>query len=87
MLIGVDFGVCTILHHVETLLWEDHLKRINGNAPWPVFDLGRMGQKLENLGLVRIGRIGAAAARLTSARTLVDAALRLLIEEGSDRYQ
>ena len=85
MFIGVDFSVCTMLHHVQVIFWEDYLQKIDRNAPWPTFDFGRMGKKLEALGLVRFGKIAAATARLISARALVDTAIRLLREESCGR--
>lgn len=86
MFIGVDFGCCTMLHHVQVLLLENYLRKTDSNAPWPTFDFGRMGKKLEGLGLVRIGKIGEAVTRLISSRSLVDTAIRVLREEGYDRY-
>ncbi len=87
MFIGVDFGCCTMLHHVQVLLLENYLRKTDSNASWPPFDFGRMGKKLEDLGLVRIGNIGGAVTRLTSSRSLVDTAIRILREEDSDRYR
>lgn len=87
MFIGVDFGCCTMLHHVQVLLLENYLRKTDNNVPWPAFDFGRMGKKLEDLGLVKIGKIGGAVTRLISSRSLVDTAIRVLREEGYDRYR
>ncbi len=87
MFIGVDFGCCTMLHHVQVLLLENYLRKTDSNASWPTFDFRRMGNRLEDLGIVRIGKIGGAVTRLISSRSLVDTAIRVLREEGYDRYQ
>jgi aminoglycoside 3-N-acetyltransferase len=83
MFIGVDFAFCTMLHHVQVLLLEKHLRKTDPHAPWPNFDFRRMGQRFEELGLVKIGKIGDAVTRLISTRSLVDTAIRILREEGS----
>jgi len=78
MLIGVDFHSCTMLHHVQVVFLENYLRKTDGHAPWPTFDFRQMGQKLENLGIVRIGKIGGAVTRLMSCRSLVDTAASVL---------
>jgi aminoglycoside 3-N-acetyltransferase len=78
MFIGIDMRFCTMLHHVEVILLEDHLWKIYRSTPWPDFDFGQLGRKLEDLGLVRVGKIGEADTRLISSRILVDSAIRLL---------
>ena len=85
MFIGVDFGCCTMLHHVQVLLLENYLRKTDSNASWPTFDFLQMGNKLEALGIVRIGNIGGAVTRLISSRSLVDTAIRVLREEGIGR--
>ncbi|MBU0715870.1 MAG: AAC(3) family N-acetyltransferase [Verrucomicrobia bacterium] len=78
MLIGVDFNSCTMLHHVQMVLLEKYLRKIDGNAPWPIFDFRQIGRKLEALGIVRFGKIGCAVTRLMSCRSLVDMAIKVL---------
>ena len=80
LLIGVDFGCCTMLHHVQVVFLERHLKSIDRNASWPTFSFPQMGTALEDRGLVRLGRIGNAPTRQIGSRMLVDAALEILIE-------
>jgi aminoglycoside 3-N-acetyltransferase len=84
LLIGVDFSVCTLLHHVQVLLLEHHARAIGGNTAWPDLDFNRMGAKLEALGLVRIGRIGQAPCRCIGCRCLVDTSIRLFTQEAAE---
>ncbi len=74
MFIGVDFNVCTILHHVQVLLLLD----AGPAAAWPKFNFRALGQKLDEAGLVRRGRLGQADTQWMSCRALVDNALRML---------
>ena len=78
MLIGVDFHSCTMLHHVQVVFWENYLKKIDDHAPWPKIDFIQVGQKLEDLGIIQIGKIGNAVTKLMSSRSLVDTAVSVL---------
>jgi len=78
MLIGVDFNSCTMLHHVQVVLLEKYLRKTNSHAPWPAFDFRQIGRRLEDLGIVKIGKIGDAVTKLMSCRSLVDTALSVL---------
>jgi aminoglycoside 3-N-acetyltransferase len=46
---------------------------------WPNYNFQRMGQHLESLGLVRLGKIGSATLRAIYARDMVDTILATLI--------
>ena len=74
MFLGVDFNVCTIFHHVQTLL----LAEAAPGALWPKFNFLELGHAIESEGLVRTGKIGAAPAKWIKAGKLVDAALNIL---------
>lgn len=80
LLIGVDFDSCTLLHHVQVAFLEQHLKNVDRHASWPTFSFPEMGRALEARGLVRIGHIGRATARLIGSRSLVDTALEILLQ-------
>ena len=80
LMIGVDFECCTMLHHVQVVFLERHLKRLDPNAAWPVFGFPQMGKTLEDRRLVRFGRIGKAAVRMMGSRILVDSAIEILTE-------
>lgn len=84
MFLGVDFDVCTMFHYVQAVLLEDYLKKIDKKAQWPEFNFKRMGRKLEELGLVKFGKIGEATTRLIESKKMVDVSLELLA--GSEKY-
>ncbi len=87
LLLGVDFGRCTMLHHVQVLLLERHLTKLNPNASWPTFSFPKMGDALEKRGIVGVGNIGNATTRLIGCKALVDTALDLLVEHGCEAYR
>ncbi|MCX6992566.1 MAG: AAC(3) family N-acetyltransferase [Kiritimatiellaeota bacterium] len=78
LLIGVDFNSCTMLHHVQVVLLENYLRKTDSHAPWPIFDFRQTGRKLEDLGIVKFGKIGNAVTRLMNSKSLVDTAISVL---------
>lgn len=74
MFLGVDFNVCTLFHHVQTLL----LAEAAHGALWPKFNFLELGHEIEKVGLVQTGKIGVAPAKWINAGKLVDAALKIL---------
>ena len=82
LLIGVDFHNCTLIHHVQIVYLEDVLKKDNPAADWPVLDFRKMGKRLEDRGIVKYGKIGAAETKLISSKAMIDTAMQVLLEEG-----
>ncbi len=84
LLIGVDFMNCTMGHHIQVVYLEDYLKGLGPDARWPHFDFPTMGKKLEEKGVVQFGYIGESYTRLFNSRSMVDTAIRILVDEGWD---
>ncbi len=80
MLIGVDFNVCTMLHHVQ-FLFQEELGKEAGPAPWPSFNFMENGRKLEKMGAAKTGMIGNSPVKLIGSRSLVDSTLAILRRE------
>lgn len=91
--VGVDFSVNTMGHYCQCRLLEwalqqapperrqaldEGIHRWQKPGHWPQYDFPRMGQHLEGLGLVRLGKIGSATLRAIRARDMVDNILATL---------
>ncbi len=87
LLLGVGWDRCTALHLAERLAWPDEARErqgapmlVDGRRRWVRYtmpahrsrDFPAAGKRLEAAGAVRVGKIGAAAARLVSLRLAVD---------------
>jgi len=94
--IGVDFTVNTMSHFIETVLVEAALRQApgprrrklsarlqarNAEGVWPWYDRTGMQDRLADLGLLRVGRIGSATLRCIRARDMVDHTLVILRAE------
>lgn len=82
LLIGVGFYNCTMIHHVQVMYWEEYTGKIDPKAPWPTLDFHKMGDKLEELGVVQTGYIGSSFTKLIGCKLLVDAALDIMAAGG-----
>jgi aminoglycoside 3-N-acetyltransferase len=82
LLIGVGFYNCTLLHHVQIVFWEDYLKPNNPHAPWPILDFHKMGDRLDESGIVKIGMIGNSFTRLIGSKDMVDTAVKIMADGG-----
>ncbi len=100
--IGVTFRVNTMRHFMEVLLVDEILNRVpdrirrdrlagritDYGTPgiWPHHDSQNMGFRFEEIGLVRIGRIGSATLRAIAVRDMIDAAMPMLRDERTDWF-
>jgi aminoglycoside 3-N-acetyltransferase len=77
LLIGVNFGNCTLLHHAQVRFFGEN-EGITSVTPWPYFRFRRMGELLEKEGFVVHGTLGRARCRLARARKIISSALDIL---------
>lgn len=77
LLVGVGFGNCTLLHHVQ-VRYLDALRGATWRDEWPAFDFAKMGDRLDQRGIVTHGTIGEAPALLARAGEIVRVALEEL---------
>lgn len=99
--IGVDFTVNTMSHYIETVFVESALKRAPKKLRpaleaqihrwekaglWPWHERRLLGERLQQMGLVRFGKIGCATLRCIRAKDMVDHSLAILEAEADQWF-
>ncbi len=85
LMLGVDYETSTYVHFVEVLYW-DHLRREDSDAPQPRLDRPRLGAWWDDHGAPARGLVGDSPSRLFPIDAYVDTLLAEVVA-APGRYQ